>query len=89
MASEKYLHVRYEDILSNRVDKIKAICNFCEIGFSTDIQRMIDIDPKVSVVSAPKQDKWLKNKDKIDRISQRIDSLQERLGYPSSQPVSH
>jgi hypothetical protein len=89
MASEKYLHVRYEDILANRVDKIKAICDFCEIDFSSDIQRMIDIDPQVSVVSAPRLDKWLKNKDKIDRISAQINNLQEKLGYPSSQPVSH
>jgi len=89
MASEKYLHVRYEDILANRVNSIKDICDFCEIGFSTGIQRMINIDPQVSVVSAPRLDKWLKNKDKIDRISQHINSLQERLGYPSSQPVNH
>ncbi len=89
MPSEKYLHVRYEDLLADRFNGIQSLCDFCEIEFSKEIKDMIDKDPKVSVVSLPSKDKWLKNKERIENILGTVEDMQKRLGYLEVSPISY
>jgi len=89
MPSEKYLHVRYEDLLADRFNGIQSLCEFCEIEFSKEIKDMIDKDPKVSVVSLPSKDKWLKNKERIENILGTVEDMQKRLGYLEVSPISY
>jgi hypothetical protein len=40
-------------------------------------------DPKVSTVSLPNKQKWLKNKDQLITIESEIAEMQKQLGYES------
>lgn len=81
MSSDKYLHVRYEDILADKESSLERICKFIDIEFSSSIRQMIEKNPQVSIVSGPRKDKWLKNKEKIDHIVPLINEMQQKLGY--------
>ena len=84
MNPDDFIQVRYEDLTSNPADLIKKICDFAEIEFSGDLKKVTEELPQVSQVSKPNPDKWMKNKEMIERILPKIKDMQEKLGYECS-----
>jgi hypothetical protein len=80
---EQVFHMKYEDLQENRTSKIRETCDFLEIVCSESVQEMFLKDPKVSTVSLPNKQKWLKNKDQLITIESEIAEMQKQLGYES------
>ena len=81
--SDRVIKVRYEDICENPGESIKNICDFIDIKYEDKLQEYAEKPPVVStgLFEKPKQDKWKKNQEAIEKILPMIDPMMDELGY--------
>jgi Sulfotransferase family len=83
MSTSRWMPVKYEDLTSNPEKVLQEICHFLDLDFDGSIKQHSQKLPVVSTSTKPAPDKWLKNKDLIENIADKIDDMQIKLGYPS------
>ncbi len=82
MNKEKYLQVKFEDLLSNPEVIMQELCDFAEIEYSPRLQKIIKEMPAVNTDSKSK-----KPKAKLIRDPE-VQAMQARLGYNHSSYVA-
>jgi hypothetical protein len=83
MPANRWIPVKYEDLIANPEKTIREICMFLDLEFSGPIQKHSENLPVVSTSSKPDPKKWVKNKALIENIAGMIDEMQVKLGYDS------
>jgi hypothetical protein len=83
MPANRWIPVKYEDLIANPEKTIREICMFLDLEFSEPIQKHCKNLPVVSTSTKPDPNKWKKNKSLIDNIAITIDEMQLKLGYDS------
>lgn len=79
--STRIMQLKYEDLVANPAELMKEVCEFSEIEFSGKVKKNSEALPVVSTNSKPDPKKWLKNKDRLEKIADKIKDMQESLGY--------
>lgn len=81
MNKEKYLQVKFEDLLSRPDSLMQEICDFAQIEYSSKLKKIIQEMPAVNTDSKTK-----KSKAKVIRDLE-VQAMQARLGYNQSSYV--
>lgn len=77
---ERQLIINYEDLVEKTPELLKGICNFAELDFTKDLQKLATKPPEVNYLdSRPNKDKWKKNQTAIERIEPMIEATRLRL----------
>jgi hypothetical protein len=86
LAPEKYIKIKYEDLIKDSPKTISQIANFIEVPYEGRLKYFAEKPPVVStpLLDRPKADKWKKNEEAINRIMPMLECEMERLGYASS-----
>lgn len=71
----------YEELTENTFSVIENLCNFINIPFSGEIQKVSGKPPLVNYVTVPYRDKWKKNIDLIKNVYPMIEPMMKELGY--------
>lgn len=81
--NERIFRTTYEELTVNTEETIKSICDFTQIPYSKKLKTFSARPPVVSTPKddKPKKDKWLKNKELIERIYPMIEEMMGELGY--------
>ena len=84
--NERIFRTTYEELIKNTPETIKGMCNFIEIPYSKKLKMFSERPPVVSTPKndKPKKDKWLKNKELIEKIYPMIEPMMKVLGYASA-----
>ncbi len=81
MPAEDVVQVRYEDLISRPTELIPQLCDFINIEYKDAVKENTENLPMVSMVSKPNPNKWMKYKDRLEKIMPKISDMQKRLGY--------
>lgn len=86
MDKEKFLQVKFEDLLSEPSQVMQKICNFVDVDFDEKMQKIIEAMPAVNTDSKDPKKKPSKLHD-FAEIQSLIETMQNKLGYNQSSYV--
>lgn len=73
--------ISYEELTENTFKTAKSICEFVDIPFSNEIQKISKEPPLVNIVTKPHKDKWKRNINLLQNIYPVIEPMMTELGY--------
>lgn len=81
LPSERWKIVRYEQLIDDPSNTVKAICDFCQIPFDDNLATLCDspLPHSQYTLSAPKKDKWLANYKEVKSIWPNLSPVIARL----------
>lgn len=85
LEQDRVIKIKYEDLVCKPAETIKAISSFIEVPFEGSIKEYAENPPVVSTPQKDKpcEDKWMRNKEAIERIEPMLEPMLDRLGYKS------
>jgi hypothetical protein len=82
LPKDRTITIRYEDLCSDPLAVTTKICEFTKLSLNKKLIQLATKPPEVNYLdSKPQKDKWLKNKDAIDKIMPMVKELMDKLGY--------
>lgn len=79
--SNRVYSLSYEELTNDTYNVVKKLCEYVDIPFSKDIQKISKNPPLVNYVTKPKKDKWKKNIALIENVYPMIEPTMKKLGY--------
>lgn len=79
--SSRVIKIKYEDLVSDPATTVKSITDFIEVPYEGKLQQYAEKPPVVSssMFEKPRQDKWKKNQDALERIAPMLANQQVAL----------
>ncbi len=81
--NRKYV-LTYEELSENTYETMKKLCDYIEIPFSDELEKLSKNPPLVNYVTKPEKEKWKKNKNQIENIYPMIEPMMKELNYSLS-----
>lgn len=87
---DRVIKVRYEDMCEKPGEVVKNICDFVDIKYEDKLQEYAEKPPVVSTAlfEKPKNDKWKKNQESIEKVLPMIEPMMNELGYGRTERIS-
>jgi hypothetical protein len=81
MDDSRFMQIKYEVLIANPPEAIQNICKFADIEYDSAIKKNCENLPIVSTNTKPDPKKWLKNRDLILNIADKVNEMNIKLGY--------
>ena len=81
LGSDKFIQVKFEDLIENPNKTIEQVCEFIDIDFNSKMKSITDRMPLVNTASKPNQKKLDQNEAELQEVIEKLAPIQSKLGY--------